>query len=38
MYFPPQNGFFSRSKHLPPFSKIVCAADKPANPPPTTIT
>merc|ERR1719149_1274 len=34
---PPQNGDLSRRRHLPPCSKIVCAAEKPARPPPTTM-
>merc|ERR1719424_1305992 len=34
---PPQNGDLSKRRHLPPCSKIVCAAEKPARPPPTTM-
>merc|ERR1719424_1041990 len=34
---PPQNGDLSRRRHLPPCSRIVWAAEKPARPPPTTM-
>merc|ERR1719272_440124 len=34
---PPQNGLLSKRRHLPPCSKMVCAAEKPARPPPTTM-
>merc|ERR1719161_413960 len=34
---PPQKGLLSMRRHLPPCSRIVCAAEKPARPPPTTI-
>merc|ERR1719299_313863 len=35
--FPPQKGDLSSRRHLPPCSRMVCAAEKPARPPPTTI-
>ncbi len=35
---PPQNGFFSKRTTLAPCSNTVWAADKPARPPPITIT
>ena len=35
---PPQKGDLSMTTTLPPCSRIVCAADMPARPPPTTIT
>merc|ERR1719355_553480 len=34
---PPQNGDLSSKRHLPPCSRIVCAAENPARPPPTTM-
>merc|ERR1719230_1941289 len=34
---PPQKGLLSMRMHLPPCSRMVCAAEKPARPPPTTI-
>ena len=34
---PPQNGFLSISTTLPPLSRTVCTADRPARPPPITI-
>merc|ERR1719313_322018 len=34
---PPQNGLLSKSRHFPPCSMIVCAAENPARPPPTTM-
>ena len=36
--FPPKNALLSSSKTAPPFSSTVCAADRPAKPPPTTMT
>mmetsp|Transcript_3363 Transcript_3363/g.7903 ORF Transcript_3363/g.7903 Transcript_3363/m.7903 type:complete len:239 (+) Transcript_3363:1830-2546(+) len=36
--FPPINGFLSTSSTRDPRSIAVCAAESPANPPPTTIT
>jgi hypothetical protein len=32
---PPQNGDLSSTTARPPYSRIVCAAEKPASPPPT---
>merc|ERR1719224_324078 len=34
---PPQKGLLSRRRHLPPCSRMVCAAENPASPPPTTM-
>jgi len=36
--FPPKKADLSKSKTEPPFSNIVCAAERPAKPPPMTIT
>ena len=36
--FPPKKALLSNKHTEPPFSKMVCAADKPAKPPPMTIT
>ena len=36
--FPPKKALLSNKTTEPPFSKMVCAADKPAKPPPMTIT
>lgn len=36
--FPPKKALLSNNTTEPPFSKMVCAADKPAKPPPMTIT
>ena len=36
--FPPKKALLSNNTTEPPFSKTVCAADKPAKPPPMTIT
>jgi hypothetical protein len=34
----PKNGFLSRRTREPPRSRTVCAAERPARPPPTMIT
>jgi hypothetical protein len=34
----PKNGFLSKSTREPPRSSTVCAAERPARPPPTIIT
>merc|ERR1719331_3366543 len=34
---PPQKGLLSNRRHFPPCSMMVCAAENPASPPPTTI-
>merc|ERR1719161_2804397 len=34
---PPQKGLLSNRRHFPPCSMMVCAAEKPARPPPTTM-